>query len=224
MSDGCREQPSPEDICGKNESPQPRDPGESRQVAVIQQRQDGCQGVFSEQLLTSEHDDQEPDRVAQRAEQGACWSGRKIGVKLSLHHKREAHRQSCREAGNQQGGRRSLKLALALGPDRLVDQSGVWSALGFHLLLLPVAQGVEFRCRAEHPLVLVIARFRSCRCMQLTQVVLQTCYSISRAREQPTPGRRVPSREEVSRSLDSCSHSVAPMPACSAGASRDSWA
>src|SRR4051812_10231095 len=55
----------------------------------MKQWQNRCERVFSKQLLTTKNDNQETDCVAQRGEQHLGRTGRKVGVKLSLHNQRK---------------------------------------------------------------------------------------------------------------------------------------
>src|SRR5215208_6454276 len=118
-------------------------------VAIVEQRQDRGQGVLGEQLLAPEHDDQEPDGVAEIADELAPGRVRKPALQDALRDEREAHRQPGRDAREEQRMRRPLELAFALGADGLVDQRRVRTALLLDGLALLAGEAGQLRGRAQ---------------------------------------------------------------------------
>src|SRR3954471_5648591 len=144
-----REDPGRGDVRGEDEAPQPEHPPQRMKVAIVEQRQDRGQGVLGEQLLAPEHDDQEPDGVAEIADELAPGRVRKPALQDALRDEREAHRQPGCDAGEEQRMRRPLELALALGADGLVDQRRVRTALLLDGLALLAGEAGQLRGRAQ---------------------------------------------------------------------------
>jgi hypothetical protein len=109
----------------------------------VQQRQHRRQGVLGEELLPSQHHDQETDRVAERSHQP---SGGLVGnqrVKLALDNQGQSHRKAGGEAGQHDGPPSPFQFLLTLGADCLMDQRCARPALGFDLFRLAPRDAVE---------------------------------------------------------------------------------
>lgn len=104
---------------------------------------------FSEELLPTQHDNQEACRVAQRGDQVASGFVREIGVQRALHDQGQPHRQTGGKAGQQDGPPSPLKFGLAFGTDRFVDQRRARPALAVNFPPLLSGKSLDVRGRIE---------------------------------------------------------------------------
>ena len=86
-----------------------------------QQRNDGREGVFREQLLPSQDDDDKAEGVPEFRQQRCPHGIRQMGADETFGHERKAHRQAGRKSRPCQCGRRPVQFRFAFFSDRLMN-------------------------------------------------------------------------------------------------------
>jgi hypothetical protein len=108
----------------QHDGPDPKRQQESGHVTPGQHRDDRGQSGFGEELLASEDDDQEADRITEVGYQVAPWRIGKMCLQGCLREERKADRQAGSDTGPRQAVDGAIELLLTLVPDDFVDDQG----------------------------------------------------------------------------------------------------
>ncbi len=113
----------PDQVAQQHDAPEHQNALEDRPLGTTQQRDDRLQGVFGEELVACQHDEDEPERIADRRGKRAVGRRRQRG-EVGGGQEAEADGQPRRHRRPEEGQRRAPELFFGRYPDVVVDLAG----------------------------------------------------------------------------------------------------